>query len=344
MGTEFAIIYDIAVVAVFVGMMFAGLKKGFASAVVSLAAVFVAFACAMLFSEPITNLVYENVVEKPVKDAVSSTLDETVGAITLGNLADLNYEAIEISGVPVGEITPDYKGTNKAVIDLSDVDLSGTGISNEDLTNFGIEAGFDFSSVNAKTAEFTMTDIDRYGLPQMVVAQVIAVNMQDTLLLRQITAFARNVGEAVPMFFGDMSKEIINGSIPSIRSVILIMQESSVSAREAIINGIVEPCCRIAVQTIAFAVIFIVVSIVLSLLARMLEFVNKIPIIGGINSFCGGVVGIAQGLLTVCIICLAVRMITVLTGGTVMFFNNSAINSTFLFKIFYEFDFLNFIS
>lgn len=344
MGTQFAIIYDIIVAAVIIGMLFAGLKKGFASAIVSLAAVFVAFASAMLISQPITDAVYVNLVEKPVEDSVNNALDESMGSVTLSSISDLDYSSIRISGTPVDEVKPDYEGTNKAIFDLSDVDLSETGISEVDLTNFGIEADTDFSSVNAKTAEFTMTDIERYGLGHMVVAQVIAVNMQDTLLFRQVSAFVRSVGEAVPIFFGNMADEIINGSVPSLRSVVLIMQTSSASVKEAVINGIVEPCCRIAVQTIAFVLIFIVVTVLLNLLAKLLEFVNKIPVIGGFNAFCGGVVGVGQGLLTVCVVCLVVRLITVLTGGNIMFFNNAAIESTFLFKLFYEFEFLNFIS
>lgn len=343
MGTEFAIIYDLAVAAILIGMLFAGLKKGFASSVIGLAAVFVAFACAMLFSEPITDAVYVNFVEKPVEEAVNATLDDAAEAITLGDLSKLDYSRVKVSGVPVEDIEPNYTGTNKAMFDLSDVDLSETGIAQADLTAVGITADTDFTSVNAKTAEFTMTDIDRYGLGEMIVAQYISVSMQSTNAYRMFARFAQSVGQAVPLFFGDFSEEIVKGSVPAVRSVVLIMQTTAASAKEAMINGIVEPCCRIAVQTLAFGVIFIVVTIVLNLLARMLEFVNKIPLVGGLNAFCGGIVGAAQGLVAICVVCLAVRLITVLTGGNVMFFNNAAIEATFVFKYFYGFEFLNFI-
>lgn len=344
MGTEFAIVYDLVVVAILIGMLFAGFKKGFASAVISLAAVFVAFACAMIFSQPITDALYTDIVEKPVEEAVSAALDDTMDSIDLAEIASIDYSKVLISDVAVGDIEPRYFGSAKALFDLSDLDLSGTGISKADLTKFGIAKGTDFSSVNAKTAEFTMTDIDRYGLGQMAVAQYIAVSMQKTELFDTFAEFVENVGEAVPAFFGTMSQEIVNGSVPSLRSVILVMISSASNAKDAVINGIVEPCVRIAVQTIAFAVIFIVVSILLNLLAKLLEFVNKIPVIGGLNAFCGGVVGVVQGLLTICVVCLAVRMVTVLTGGNIMFFNNAAIDSSIIFKYFYDFELLNFIS
>ncbi len=343
MGTEFAIVYDLVVVAILIGMLFAGLKKGFASSVISLAAVFVAFACAMIFSEPITNGLYTDIVEKPVEEAVSSALDETMDTVDLAEISEIDYSMVMISGVAADDIEPRYISSSKAIIDLSDLDLSATGISKADLTRFGISEETDFSSVNAKTAEFTMTDIEHYGLGQMAVAQYIAVSMQKTELFDMFADFAAGVGEAVPVFFGTMSEEIVNGSVPALRSVVLVMLSTTSNAKDAVISGIVEPCVRIAVQTIAFAVIFIVVSILLNLLAKLLEFVNKIPVIGGLNSFCGGVVGVVQGLLTICIVCLAVRMVTVLTGGDIMFFNNAAIDSSIIFKYFYEIELLNFI-
>lgn len=342
MGTEFSIVYDLVCAAVLIGMLFAGFKKGFASSVISLAAVFVAFACAMMFSAPITDALYVNIVEEPVESTVNAALDDAMEEFYLGDLSQLDYSKVKVGDVYVEEIKPDYTGTSKALFELSDVDLSETGIASADLTAIGIEKGIDFSSVNAKTAEFTMTDIERYGLGEMIVAQYISVNLHSSEIYKHFARFAQNVGKAVPLFFGDLSEEIVDGSIPAVRSVVLIMQTTSVNAKDAMINGIVEPCCRIAVQTVTFGVIFIVVTILLNLLARLLEFVNKIPVIGGFNAFCGGVVGVAQALLTICVICLAVRMITVLTGGTVMFFNNAAIESTYVFRYFYNFDILNF--
>lgn len=343
MGTEFAIIYDIVAVAIMIGMVFAGMKKGFASAVVSLVSVIVAFAAAMLLSGPISGAIYTGTVERPVKKTVNIALDEAMGAIKLEGIADIDYSAILVSDVPVADITPDYTGTNKAMFDLSDLDLSATGIDKLDLSDFGIPSDTDFSSVNAKTAEFTMTDIDRYGLDRMIVAQYIAVSMQKTVLYENFSDFAESVGEAVPMFFGSMAGDISSGSIPALRSVVLIMQDASVSIRDAVIEGIVEPCVTIAVQTVTFTMIFILVLIGLSIAAKLLKFVNKIPLIGGVNSLLGGLLGIVEGLVTVCMACIVVRLITTLSGGNVMFFNNAAIESTYVFRLFYDFEFLNFL-
>ena len=54
MGSQFAIVYDILIAVVLVFAIFSGAKRGFVSAVVGIAAVFVGFFCAMTFSAPLT--------------------------------------------------------------------------------------------------------------------------------------------------------------------------------------------------------------------------------------------------------------------------------------------------
>lgn len=342
--TNFAIIYDIIAVALLVGMLFAGFKRGFASAIVSLVAVAVAFICSMLFSGPIADFAYKNYAEQPIEETISSAVDSAVGSITLSGISDVDYSAIRVNDVAVEDIELDYGGQNKLVMDLADVDLSSCGMTTEDLKGFGVTGEIDLSSVNGKTAEFTRTDIERYGLGRMVVAQIIAGNIRTSPSFGPIAEFAKNVGEAVPLFFGGMADEIADGKASAVRSVVLIMMSSSASFKDAVINGIIEPCVKIFVQTIAFIIIFSVIVIVLSLLSKLLKFVNKIPVIGGLNSFCGGLVGLVEGVFSVFVVCIIIRLITVLCGGTIMFFNEADIDSTFIFRVFYNFDFLNFIS
>ena len=342
--TNFAIIYDIITIGLLVGMLFAGFKRGFASAIVSLAAVVVAFICSMLFSGPIADFAYKNFAEQPIEQTVSTAIDSAVGSITLSGIADVDYSAIRVNDVAVEDIEPDYGEQNKVVMDLSNVDLSSCGITAEDLKGFGVTGEIALTGVSGKTAEFTRTDIERYGLGRMVVAQIIACNIRNSPSFGVIAEFAQNVGEAVPLLFGGMADEIADGKASAVRSVVLIMMSSSASFKEAVINGMIEPCVKILVQTVAFVLIFCVVVIALSLLSKLLKFVNKIPVIGGLNSFCGGLVGLVEGVFSLFVVCIIVRLITVLCGGTIMFFNAADIDSTYVFSVFYNFDFLNFIS
>lgn len=344
MGSQFAIVFDVVVVVILAIMIFSGAKRGFVSTLIGMAAVVVAFLCAITFSAPLSEWAYSAAVEKPVSDAVSAAMDESMGKVTLSELSDMKFDEIRISGTPAASIIPDYAGTDKAVFDLSSVDFTGTGFENADLSMFGFDGTEDLSAMNGKNAEFTMNEINTHGLGRLVTAQVIAVKLQNTPLFSQISEYTDAIGNAVPGIFGGTAEEIRNGGITALRTLVINMINTSSSVKEAVVDQMIRPVFIIAAETLFFAVIFIVVSVVLGLIATAMKFVNKIPVIGGLNEFLGGCAGFVKGLLTVCIVCILVRLVVNLSGGSVVLFNNTAIESTYIFKVFYNFEFLNFLS
>ena len=344
MGSQFAIIYDIIVLAVIGGMIFAGVKKGFASVIVGIAAVFVAFFCALLLSGPLSGLIYDNFIEKPISEAVDNALDETMGSVTLSGIEDVDFDKVLISGVPAGEYVPKYEGTGKAVVDLSDLDLSRTGIENVDLSVFGVDPDADLTSLNAKTVEFTMSDIEKYGIGKLAAAQYIAVNAVNSDFFSSFEDYAKTISEAAPGVIDALAGDIENGGTSAVRTVVLNMADASASAKDAVIGGMIEPMFTMIVKTIIFIAIFILVQIILDVIARVLKLVNKVPVIGSVNSLLGGAAGLVQGLITVFVICIVFRFIISVTGGDVMFFNETTVNSTYVFKWLYNFEFLNFLT
>ncbi|MGN1340949.1 MAG: CvpA family protein [Oscillospiraceae bacterium] len=344
MGSQFAIVYDIVIVAVLVFSVWSGCRKGFVGTIVSMAAVFVGFFCALTFSAPAAEWVYTSAVEKPLSEAVSTAMDESMGQITLSGLSDMDYSQIKINDTPVGDIVPDYAGTGKAIFELSDVDFTGSGIEDADLSMFGFDGSEDFSSMNGKTAEFTMSEVQANGLGRLVTAQVIAVKLQQSDSFTGITEYTNAVGEALPTLFGGMSQEISRGEMSSIRTLVLKMMNSSASVKTAVIDNIIRPTFMLAVETAFFIAIFAVVSGLLGLIGTLLKIVNKIPVIGKLNGFLGGLTGVVKGILIVFIICIVVRFIVNASGGDTLLLNDTAIGCTYLFSFFYECDFLNFLT
>ena len=94
MGSQFSFIYDIIVVAVLAAAVFSGAHKGFVSKVVGLAAGLVGFICAISLSGPVGNWAYSSFVEKPLSEAVSTTLDESMGSITLPGVAGMDFDKV----------------------------------------------------------------------------------------------------------------------------------------------------------------------------------------------------------------------------------------------------------
>ena len=74
------------------------------------------------------------------------------------------------------------------------------------------------------------------------------------------------------------------------------------------------------------------------------KIVNKIPLVGGLNQFLGGVFGLLQGVLSLFVIVIVVHLIVSATGNSLIFLNEMTISKSYVFSYVYNFEFLNFIS
>lgn len=342
MGQEFAFVFDIIIVAAAVGMAFVGIKKGFARIVIEMLATVIALALAFFISEPIANGIYGQFIEKPLEQAVDEKIggaEQLVDFKPFGE-TDLAFDKIKISDVPVTEIVPDYEGTGDAVMDLTDVDFSESGIEKLNLALFGVHNDVDFSSVNAKAANFSMTDIEKYGLGKLVTAHYLATCMVKSPVAETLGGIIDAVKNTLPMIFTDTGTESV--SVSSVRTVVLAMIDTKSSVKTALMDGIISPACIIIIRSIVVILLFIVFVAILGLTARVAGFISKIPVIGKINSLLGGVAGLCEAAVMIVMLCLVTRLISSMFGGDVILFNDTAINSTFLFKRIYYLDFLNF--
>lgn len=342
MGQEFAIVFDVVIVVIIAGFFFAGWKNGFAKVIIGMLSVIAAFSCAMIFSRPIAETVYNNFIKQSVEKQIDDAVDESLRALKLGAIPDMDFSKVKIAGVPVTEITPDYAGTGKAIFDLSDVDLSETGVDVEELKAISLKEEMDLSTMNGKTADFTMDDIEKHGLGKLVVSQVVAVNLMQREDFAGFNEVAETVGRYIPFISGTSKSDTLG--INAARTLALTMIETKDSIKGAVVGGIIEPNCIILIRTIAFILIFSIISIVLGVIANLTKVINKIPVIGKANALAGALAGLCEGMVTVCVVCVVTRFIVSMCGGNAILFNQTAIDSTFIFKRIYEVDFLNFLA
>ncbi len=342
MGQEFSFAFDIAVAVLLAVFAFAGLKRGFTRVVLGLVSTAAAFALAMLLSFPIARQIYKSSVEAPMEERIDEVTNEALGSLTLGDIPNIDFNAIKISGTPVTEFEPNYAGTRKAVVELSDIDMSETGITVEDLAKIGVVGETDLTSLNGKTAEFTRDEIEKHGLGKTVAAQYIAVNLANDSALKNLGNILENAGSALPLaVFGAQA----NGTgVSALRTIVLGMFDTRDSFRNTAMSGFIEPNFVLLIRTIVLVTIFILVNLALRIAASAAKLINKIPVIGKVNAFLGLVLGLIEGLLAVFVVCLVTRMIVSLCGANSILINQTAVDSTVLFKVFYNFDFLNFLS
>lgn len=70
----------------------------------------------------------------------------------------------------------------------------------------------------------------------------------------------------------------------------------------SITEEVVKPPVISVVSVIAFVVLFLIASLVCTLVSKSLKLVNKIPLLGSLNSLLGGIIGALKGIIVVIIL------------------------------------------
>lgn len=341
MGEKFAIAFDIAVIAIIAVFAFVGMKRGFAKVALGLVSALAAFAAAVFLSGPIATAVYTNLIEKPISEKFDDASGQVLGSFTLGNIASIDFSKVKINDEYADDIEPNYAGTRKAVVDLTRLDLSETGLTGEDLAKIGIIEDGSLKKLDGKTAEFSMDDIERHGLGKLATAQYIATQLVKLPAFSALDGITESVRKYLPSISGSAASD--SSGTSAARSIVLGMINTRSSLKTAVIDGMIKPECMLVIRTAAFALIFIIAGVALKIICSVTGLVTKMPVLNKVNAFLGLVLGLVEGLITVFIVCLATRLIVSFSGANSILFNQTAIDSTFVFKIFYNFDFLNFL-
>ena len=93
---------------------------------------------------------------------------------------------------------------------------------------------------------------------------------------------------------------------------------------------VVEPI----LETVIFAVVLILLATVVSFIAKGSKIVNDVPVIGRINSFFGGVFGIANGILELVIGAFILEFI-ISASLFPEYFSEEIISGTYFFRLIY---------
>ena len=102
------------------------------------------------------------------------------------------------------------------------------------------------------------------------------------------------------------------------------------SVEKTVVRPVVEPI----LETVIFAVVLILLATVVSFIAKGSKIVNDVPVIGGINSFFGGVFGIANGILELVISSFILEFI-ISASLFPEYFSEEIISGTYFFRLIY---------
>ncbi len=342
MGTSFFWFYDIVLLAVVAGVTFRSIKKGGVGVIISTLAVIIAFIAAFMVSNAISGAVYTNYIEEPLMDYIDETIDGKLGENTFSELDKIDMSKAVVSGQFLGnmELTPD--STGEIILDLSDIDLTETGMENADLTVFGIGEDFDYSLVKVGNVEISENELENRSIESIVLARVLTTNLESGELFTAFKEIGEKISDTLPLVFGDYYEKISDGNSDVIYNLLLSVTDMGYDNHgKAVISNIIEPIVIIPLRIILFLIVFTVVAIVLEAIANASKIINRIPVISSANELLGGILGLLKAAIIIFVICIGIQFLISVTDDSLVFINTGTIQETIFFKHIYNLDLIN---
>lgn len=343
MGTEFFWFYDFILVAILICMMFIGAKKGFVRMVLSLCAFAASFVIALMISNSVSGWIYDSFISKPLEQTISTSINDALGDNVVTQIGKIDMEKAKINGKSIDSLELKADKAGKVTVNLGNVNLSNTGISKVDLTSFGVDKNVDYSNIDLGSVQIHESDIEKYGIENMILTEVLAQNIKNSEVADSVNKIIDKISETVPALDlkGKTIDDIDGGTI---NSVVVSVVQSSGNPGKAVLDNVAKPVVLVPLRTIIFVVLFILIFIILSIVIKATSVINKLPLIGKLNSLLGGVAGLLQGLVIVFIVVIIAHMAVELTNNTLIFLNDMTINKSFAFSKIYNFSFLDFLN
>lgn len=116
------------------------------------------------------------------------------------------------------------------------------------------------------------------------------------------------------------------------------LMSSASSAAEIITETVVKPCVTGIIQSVSMIVLFIIGIIAVKLISNAMSSLFSGKLLGGLNSFLGGVIGLPEGVLFAVILTWVIGYAVGVTENGIFGLNESVTDETYVFKIINSFN------
>lgn len=339
MGSEFFWFLDIAVIGILAANLYRGAKKGAVAVLISAVAAIIAFIFAFAFCGVISEKIYDSFIRSNVEDYMSEKLGDSINKEMIKGLSETDMSEAIVNGTYLRDIQITYDDKRHADLDMSVVDLTRTGVQYADLSGFGIDEYFDWSYVKLGHLDVTDTEVNKYGLGNIVLARIIASNFTSKTVTRAFTDIGDRLSDTISPSLRSLGSDLSSGSTDAAYSFIVsILTVADQTFGDRIMDDIITPTVMIPLKAIVFCILFSLVMLILGIAANATKVINKIPVISSVNGAVGAILGLAEGLVIIVLLCIIIKLLTALCGDSLVFLNRNTIEKTYLFRIFYSFD------
>jgi len=338
MGTQFGWFYDVAVVAVAVGVIYKCARKGFMSSLAGFIGTVISFVLALWISGSLAEYTYNEFVYKGVAEKInySAASEKSSAKKTLADLKEVDMSKALISGKSISELNLEPDSAGKVTLDLTDVDLSQTGIKKADLAFFGIDnKKVDYKNVNLSKVNIKASETDDVGA--IILAKTVSVTMakNSESAHAQLTKIMEDV---LPGY----SKATEGGTDLVAKMIAGVIKTDSDNLADAINTSLVKPAMIVPIRVLIFSLIFAITEVIFAVVVKSLGLVNGIPVIGTVNTILGVFLGLFEAFVALFTVCIGIALIISITGDNIIFLNTLTIKNTHIFRHIYFLDFLDF--
>ncbi|MGN1051600.1 MAG: CvpA family protein [Acutalibacteraceae bacterium] len=105
---------------------------------------------------------------------------------------------------------------------------------------------------------------------------------------------------------------------------------------------LIAPAIKGLLSCVLLIVLFILLKILVSVVVHLLDKVFSLPVLKHINRLLGGVLGLFEGVILAFILVSAIKIILPMLSQVPLIFTSDIINSTMIFKFFYNFSLIDY--
>jgi uncharacterized membrane protein required for colicin V production len=351
MGTQFFWFYDLLLVGILVGITYKCTRQGLVAGVTNFIGMLLGFAIALGISAPAASYVYDRfmapgIIEQITYMSEHEQTDDSARA-AFETLRNIDMQHAVLNHTPTSsflnreENLPQEGETLMLAVNV--VDLSETGVSDGDLSFFGLDAQFDLIYVNVGNIDITAAERAAHNLEDIILARTISFAMQNHRISdspEMHETLTRNLTDTVPGV-----SRMAQGSTDLVASLLLDIITGTNDANDlttAININMVRPKTILPFRLLFFAIVFALISIIVSAVSSATHFIEYIPLVGRINAVLGGVMGFALAIVVIFMVTVTVSVIISLTGDNIIFINTMTVERTMIFRHVYNIEFLNF--
>ncbi|MBP0989725.1 MAG: CvpA family protein [Oscillospiraceae bacterium] len=115
------------------------------------------------------------------------------------------------------------------------------------------------------------------------------------------------------------------------------ISKSLSNAPATITDTIINTVAVTIIKAVLFVLLFLLFMLIVKLVSKLFRVVNKVPVVGPVNKFFGGIVGIVYGLLWIAVLSVVIYLVIKSMDGGKGIFTEEIINESYVYKYIYTF-------